>query len=132
VLPVCAELDIAFVPYSPLGRGFLTGTITSTAGMGDKDFRKSNPRFQPGNIEQNLKLAEVIKTVAADKGCAPAQVALAWLLAQGDKVIPIPGTRHIRNLDSNAGAADIALTTAELNRIEATFPPNAAAGGRYA
>lgn len=132
VLPVCTELNIAFVPYSPLGRGFLTGTITSTQGMGDKDFRKSNPRFQPGNIERNLKLAELIKTVATRKGCAPAQIALAWLLAQGEQIIPIPGTRHIRNLDSNAGATDIALTTAELAEIEAAFPINAAAGSRYA
>jgi aryl-alcohol dehydrogenase-like predicted oxidoreductase len=132
VLGVCKELNIAFVPYSPLGRGFLTGTITDTDEMGDKDFRKSNPRFQPGNIEHNLKLTDQIKQIAVDKGCAPAQLVLAWLLAQGDQIIPIPGTRRIRNLDSNAGAVDIRLSGAELDAINTIFPPNAAAGGRYA
>lgn len=132
VLAVCKELDIAFVPYSPLGRGFLTGTITDTDDMGDKDFRKSNPRFQPGNIEHNLKLTEQIKTMAADKGCAPAQLVLAWLLAQGEQIIPIPGTRRIANLDSNAGAVDLLLSAAELDAINRIFPPDAAAGGRYA
>lgn len=132
VLGVCKELDIAFVPYSPLGRGFLTGTITDTDDMGDKDFRKTNPRFQPGNIEHNLKLTEQIKTMAADKGCAPAQLVLAWLLAQGEQIIPIPGTRRIANLDSNAGAVDLALSAAELEAINRIFPPDAAAGSRYA
>ncbi len=132
VLGVCKELDIAFVPYSPLGRGFLTGTITDTDDMGDKDFRKTNPRFQPGNIEHNLKLTEQIKTMAADKGCAPAQLVLAWLLAQGEQIIPIPGTRRIANLDSNAGAVDLELSAAELEAINRIFPPDAAAGSRYA
>ncbi len=132
VLSVCNELNIAFVPYSPLGRGFLTGTISDTDDMGDKDFRKSNPRFQPGNIEHNLKLTEQIKDMAADKGCAPAQLVLAWLLAQGDQIIPIPGTRRITNLDSNAGAVDIDLSTGELEAINKIFPPDAAAGSRYA
>lgn len=132
VLGVCKELDIAFVPYSPLGRGFLTGTITDTDDMGDKDFRKTNPRFQPGNIEHNLKLTEQIKTMAADKGCAPAQLVLAWLLAQGEQIIPIPGTRRIANLDSNAGAVDLALSAVELDAISRIFPPDAAAGSRYA
>lgn len=132
VLGVCKELDIAFVPYSPLGRGFLTGTISDTDDMGEKDFRKSNPRFQPGNIEHNLKLTEQIKDMAASKGCAPAQLVLAWLLAQGDQVIPIPGTRRIANLDSNAGAVDISLSTEELGVINEIFPPDAAAGSRYA
>lgn len=131
VLPVCAALNIAFVPYSPLGRGFLTGTITSTEGMDDKDFRKSNPRFQPGNLEQNLRLTEKITALAAARGCTPAQLALAWLLARGDQVIPIPGTRHRRNLDDNCGAAEIDLTPAELTAIEAVFPPGAASGARY-
>lgn len=132
VLSVCKELNIAFVPYSPLGRGFLTGTITDTDDMSDKDFRKSNPRFQPGNIEHNLKLTEQIKQMATDKGCAPAQLVLAWLLAQDDQIIPIPGTRRITNLDSNAGAVDIALSAAELDIINEIFPLDAAAGGRYA
>lgn len=132
VLPVCEELNIAFVPYSPLGRGFLTGTITSTAEMTDKDFRKSNPRFQEGNIEHNLQLTEKIKTMAAGKGCTAPQLALAWLLAQGEQIIPIPGTRRIRNLDNNAGAVDVQLSAAELAEIEGVFAPGAAAGSRYA
>ncbi len=132
VLGVCKELNIAFVPYSPLGRGFLTGTISDTDEMGDKDFRKSNPRFQPGNIEHNLKLTEQIKDMASDKGCSPSQLVLGWLLAQGDQIIPIPGTRRITNLDSNAGAVDISLSTAELDAIDAIFPPDAAKGSRYA
>ncbi|MBV1931727.1 MAG: aldo/keto reductase, partial [Porticoccaceae bacterium] len=132
VLGACKELNIAFVPYSPLGRGFLTGTISDTDEMGDKDFRKSNPRFQPGNIEHNLKLTEKIKDMASDKGCAPAQLVLAWLLAQGDQIIPIPGTRRITNLDSNAGAVDISLSATELDAINKIFPPDAALGSRYA
>ncbi len=132
VLPVCKELNIAFVPYSPLGRGFLTGTITSTEGMGDRDFRKSNPRFQPGNIEHNLELTETIKRMAADKDCTAPQLALAWLLAQGEQILPIPGTRRIRNLDNNAGAVDVRLSDAELAEIEAVFSPDAVAGDRYA
>ncbi len=132
VLPACRALDIAIVPYSPLGRGFLTGTITSTAEMGDKDFRKTNPRFQPGNLERNLELAEQVKQLAAQRGCTAGQFALAWLLAQWDRIIPIPGTRKIANLDSNAAAADLVLTDAELRAIEAVFPPGAAAGARYA
>jgi len=132
VLGVCKELNIAFVPYSPLGRGFLTGTITDTAEMSDKDFRKSNPRFQAGNIEENLKLADKIKKMAADKNCAPAQLALAWLLAQGEQIMPIPGTRRIKNLDSNMGAVDVELSQAELAEISQAFPAGAAAGSRYA
>ncbi|MCC6297242.1 MAG: aldo/keto reductase, partial [Pseudomonadales bacterium] len=132
VLPACRALDIAIVPYSPLGRGFLTGTITSTAEMGDKDFRKTNPRFQPGNLERNLELAGQVKRLAAARGCTAGQFALAWLLAQWDRIVPIPGTRRITNLDSNAAAADLVLTDAELRAIEAVFPPGAAAGARYA
>lgn len=120
------------MPYSPLGRGFLTGTITSTAEMGDKDFRKTNPRFQSGNLERNLELAEQVKRLAAQRGCTAGQFALAWLLAQWDRIVPIPGTRKIANLDSNAAAADLVLTDAELRAIEAVFPPGAAAGARYA
>jgi len=132
VLPVCKELNIAFVPYSPLGRGFLTGTINGTAEMGDKDFRKSNPRFQAGNIEENLKLADKVKQMAAAKNCAPAQLALAWLLAQGEQILLIPGTRRIKNLDSNIGAVDVELSRAELAEISQAFPAGAAAGSRYA
>ena len=132
VLPACKELNIAFVPYSPLGRGFLTGTISDTATMSDKDFRKTNPRFQAGNIDENLKLADKIKQMAADKNCAPAQLALAWLLAQDEQILPIPGTRRIKNLDSNIGALHVELSTAELAEISAAFPAGAASGRRYA
>jgi aryl-alcohol dehydrogenase-like predicted oxidoreductase len=132
VLPLCRELDIALVPYSPLGRGFLTGTITSTAEMSDKDFRKTNPRFQPGNLERNLELTEKVRQLAAARGCTAAQFALAWLLAQWQGILPIPGTRKIANLDSNAAAAGLTLTDEELRAIEAVFPPGAAAGARYA
>lgn len=132
VLPVCKELNIAFVPYSPLGRGFLTGTISNTEQMSDKDFRKSNPRFQSGNIEENLKLADKIKQMATDKNCAPAQLALAWLLAQDEQILPIPGTRRIKNLDSNIGAVDVELSAAELAEIDTAFPAGVAAGSRYA
>ncbi len=132
VLPVCKALNIAFVPYSPLGRGFLTGTISNTEQMSDKDFRKSNPRFQVGNIEQNLKLTDKIKHMAANKNCAPAQLALAWLLAQDEQILPIPGTRRIKNLDSNIGAVDLELSAAELAEINTAFPAGAAAGSRYA
>lgn len=132
VLPLCRELNIALVPYSPLGRGFLTGTITSTAEMGDKDFRKTSPRFQPGNLERNLELTEKVRQLAAARGCTAAQFALAWLLAQWEGVLPIPGTRKIANLDSNAAAAGLTLTDEELRAIEAVFPPGAAAGARYA
>ncbi len=132
VLPVCKELDIAFVPYSPLGRGFLTGTISDTVQMSDKDFRKSNPRFQAGNIEENLKLADKIKQMAVDKSCTPAQLALAWLLAQDEQILPIPGTRRIKNLDSNIGALDVELSAAELAEISTAFPAGAAVGSRYA
>ncbi len=132
VLSVCKELNIAFVPYSPLGRGFLTGTIKNTSDMSDKDFRKSSPRFQAGNIEQNLQLTDTIKKMAGDKGCEPAQLALAWLLAQSEQIVPIPGTRRIKNLDSNIGALDIVLTDDELAQIDRAFPVGAAHGSRYA
>jgi aryl-alcohol dehydrogenase-like predicted oxidoreductase len=132
VLPLCRELNIALVPYSPLGRGFLTGTITSTAELGDKDFRKTNPRFQPGNLERNLELTDKVRQLAAARGCTAAQFALAWLLAQWEGIVPIPGTRRIANLDSNAAAAELTLSEAELLAIEAVFPPGAAAGARYA
>lgn len=131
-LPLCRELDIALVPYSPLGRGFLTGAITTVANLEDKDFRKTNPRFQPGNIERNLELAEQVKAIAAAKGCTASQLALAWLLAQWDRIVPIPGTRRSANLDNNMGAADVVLSAAELGQLAAIFPPGAAAGARYA
>ncbi len=132
VLPVCAELNIAFIPFSPLGRGFLTGTLSSTDELSDGDFRKSNPRFMPGHLERNLKLAEKIKALAAARACTPAQLALAWLLAQGDQIIPIPGTRRSRHLEDNIAAAEISLNPREIKTIAEFFPPGAASGERYA
>ena len=129
IVPAARELGVGIVPYSPLGRGELTGTLEITA---DNDFRRSAPRFQPGNRERNLGLVERLREMANEIGCTPAQLALAWLLHQGDDVVPIPGTRRIRYLDENAAAVDIALTDEQLHELEELFPPGAAAGDRYA
>ena len=131
ILDTCRELGIGFVPYSPLGRGFLTGAFASPDDFGEGDFRGRNPRFQGENFEKNLQLVEKIKQLAADKGCTPAQLALAWVLAQGEDIVPIPGTRHIRYLEQNVGALDVHLSADELADIDAVFPPDAAAGTRY-
>ncbi len=131
ILPTCRELDIAFVPYSPLGRGFLTGQITSPDDFAPNDFRRIAPRFQGENFVKNLELVAHIKALAAEKGCTPAQLALAWVLAQGEDMLPIPGTKRVKYLEENAAAADITLTAHELARIDALLPPGAAAGARY-
>ncbi|RFB78517.1 aldo/keto reductase [Methylovirgula sp. 4M-Z18] len=131
ILPTCRELGIAFVPYSPLGRGMLTGAITSTDKLADSDFRRRSPRFQGDNFEANLRLVETVKKLAAAKGCTPGQIALAWLLAQGDDIIPIPGTRRIKYLEENVAAADVALSPNDLTDINAMLPAGAAAGARY-
>ncbi len=131
VLPVCRELGIGFVPYSPLGRGFLTGAIANKDEFGDKDYRRTSPRFQGEAFDANLALVETLKRLAAAKGATAAQLALAWVLAQGDFIVPIPGTRKIHRLEENVAAADIVLSTAELAAIEAAFPHEAAMGGRY-
>ena len=131
VLPACRELGIAFVAYSPLGRGFLTGAITKIDTMAQNDFRRISPRFQDENLAANLRLVDVVKGLAARKGCTPGQLALAWLLHQGDDIIPIPGTRRIRWLEENVAAADVRLSKAELAAIDAALPPGAAAGERY-
>lgn len=130
-LEACRRLDIAFIPYSPLGRGFLTGSITSPADFAEDDYRRSSPRFQGENFARNLRLVEQVKALAEEKGVKPSQLALAWVLAQGDDVIPIPGTKRRQYLEENIGALDVQLTADELARIDAIFPVDAAAGTRY-
>ena len=133
ILPTCRELGIAFVPYSPLGRGFLTGKIKSTADMSETDFRKkTHPRFQPENLTQNLKIVEKVEKLASEKCCTPAQLALAWVLAQGNDVVPIPGTKKVQYLRENIKAVTIRLTPEETRRIGESFPKGIAAGERYA
>ena len=128
----CEELGIGFVPYSPLGRGFLSGEISSVEDLAEDDFRRSNPRFQGENFQKNIDLVHAVAAIAADKGVTAAQLALAWVLAQGPHLVPIPGTRRIRTLEENAAAADLTLTADDLARIEAVFPKGAASGHRYA
>jgi aryl-alcohol dehydrogenase-like predicted oxidoreductase len=130
VLPVCRELGIIFVAYSPLGRGFLTGKITGAEDLSEGDFRRHSPRFQGDNLRKNLELTEVVRQIARDQNRAPSQVALAWLLAQDD-VIPIPGTKHVKYLDENAAAVKLKLSPKELARLSEAIPPGAAAGARY-
>ena len=130
-LAACARLGIAFVPYSPLGRGFLTGAIKSPDDFGADDYRRSSPRFQGENFKKNLVLVEQVKKLAAQKHCTPAQLALAWVLARGEQIIPIPGTRRIAALEENLGALDVTFSAPELAEIDAIFPPDAAAGLRY-
>ena len=128
----CDELGIGFVPYSPLGRGFLSGEIISIDDLAADDFRRSNPRFQGENFHKNIDLVHAVAAIAADKGVTAAQLALAWVLAQGETLVPIPGTRRIRTLEENAAAADLVLDADDLARIEAVFPKGAASGHRYA
>jgi aryl-alcohol dehydrogenase-like predicted oxidoreductase len=132
VLATCRELGIGFVPYSPLGRGFLTGAIQKPSDLPPDDWRLRNPRFQSEAIEKNLQLASHVKRLAAKKRCTPAQLALAWVLAQGDDVVPIPGTKRVKYLEDNLGAVRVSLTREELSEIDRLFPPGVAAGERYA
>ena len=131
VLEACERLGVGFVPYSPLGRGFLTGAITSPDDFAADDYRRLNPRFQGENFTRNLTLVGKVKALAADKGCSAAQLALAWVLAQGEHIVPIPGTRRRLNLDENLGALDVRLTDDELAQIDAVFPVGVSAGARY-
>ncbi|MET0327460.1 MAG: aldo/keto reductase [Luteimonas sp.] len=130
-LAACRELGVGFVPYSPLGRGFLTGTIRTLEDFDDDDYRRHSPRFQGANFDRNLALVEQVQAIAQDYNVTPGQLALAWVLAQGDDLVPIPGTKRIGFLDENIGALDIHLTEDDLARIDAIFPPDAAAGTRY-
>jgi aryl-alcohol dehydrogenase-like predicted oxidoreductase len=129
VLPSCRELGIGFVPYSPLGRGFLSGRFTSPDDLDAGDFRRHGPRFTGKNLDANLKLAAKVAEIAQDKGITPAQLALAWVLAQGDDLVPIPGTKRREYLEQNAAAVDVELTDEDLARIDAELPD--AAGERY-
>ena len=131
VLPVCRELGIGFVAYSPLGRGFLTGQIKQFEDLAADDYRRSSPRFQGENFAKNLALVRHIEEIAARKGCLPGQLALAWVLAQGDDIIPIPGTKRRKYLQENLGALAVVLTAAELAEINSFFPAGAATGTRY-
>ena len=131
VFEACRRLEIGFVPYSPLGRGFLTGAIKSPDDFAGDDYRRANPRFQGENFARNLALVDKVRELAAQKGCTPAQLALAWVLAQWAHIVPIPGTRRRAKLDENLGALSVTLSAAELAAIDAVFPPGAVAGARY-
>jgi aryl-alcohol dehydrogenase-like predicted oxidoreductase len=131
VLDVCRELGIGFVPYSPLGRGFLTGQIKKPEDLPADDYRRSTPRFQGENFQRNLDLVTRVSEIAKEKHCTPAQLALAWVLAQGNNVVPIPGTKRRKYLQENIGALDVDLTSDDLERIEKVAPKDAFAGSRY-
>ncbi|MFI7574246.1 aldo/keto reductase [Micromonospora sp. NPDC049497] len=131
MLATCRELGVSLVAYSPVGRGLLTGAITGRDQLADDDWRRHAPRFADGSLDANLKLVEAVRAVAAEIGCTPAQAALAWLLAQGGDILPIPGTKRVRFLEENAAAADLRLGPDQVARLSAAVPPGAAAGERY-
>jgi aryl-alcohol dehydrogenase-like predicted oxidoreductase len=131
ILPTCRELKIGFVAYSPLGRGFLTGRFRKPDDLPDSDWRRNMPRFQGENFDRNIKLLERVESVAKEKQCTPGQLALAWLLAQGDDVVPIPGVKTRSRLEENAAAVQVKLTKDDLARLDALAPKGAAAGMRY-
>jgi aryl-alcohol dehydrogenase-like predicted oxidoreductase len=131
ILKTCRELGIGFVAYSPLGRGFLTGAIKKLDMLDQTDFRRSNPRFQGKNMQKNLKLVSEIETIAAEKKCTPAQLALAWVLAQGNDIVPIPGTKRTKYLEENVKALGLKLRPEDLKRIDRVARPGVAAGLRY-
>jgi len=132
MVQACEKTGTSIVAYSPLGRGFLTGAFSSPEDFDADDYRRQSPRFQGENFYRNLELVDKVKAIAAEKGCTPAQLALAWVLAQGNDVFAIPGTRRRSRLDENLGALDVSLTAADLKAIDAVFPPDVAAGERYA
>ena len=132
VLPTCRELGIGFVPFSPLGRGFLSGGLRDPDNLAPGDFRRSLPRFQRENLEHNLERVDTVRALARAKGCTAAQLALAWLLAQGNDVAPIPGTKRRKWLEENLRSADIQLSAADIPALDAAFPPGETAGERYA
>lgn len=131
ILPTVRRLGIGFVPYSPLGRGFLTGRFTSQENLDPADYRRNTPRFQGENFTRNLALLKEVQSLAAEKGATPGQIALAWVMAQGGDIVPIPGTKRRTYLEENAAAEAVALTTGDLRRLAAAFPKGAAAGERY-
>jgi len=131
ILPVCRELGIGFVPYSPLGRGFLTGQIQTFEDLAEDDFRRFLPRFQGENFDKNLQLVQLVRALAAEKGCEPSQLALAWLLALGEDIVPIPGTKRMAYLEENVGALNVTLTEDDLLQIDKIAPKGAANGERY-
>jgi aryl-alcohol dehydrogenase-like predicted oxidoreductase len=131
ILPTCRELGIGYVAYAPLGRGFLGGKIRELEALSDSDHRRRMPRYQPENLARNLKLLQTLDELAKAKGCTPAQIAIAWVLAQEVDIVPIPGTKRRAYLEENVRAAEISLSTEELGRLNHAFPPGAAAGERY-
>ena len=131
VLPTCREIGIGYVPYGPMGRGFLTGQIRRFEELGEDDFRRTSPRFQGGNLEKNLRLVDRLQEMATQKGCTAGQLALAWLLAQGEDIVPIFGTKRRTYLEENLKALEISLSAEDLRRLHEIFPPGAAAGPRY-
>jgi aryl-alcohol dehydrogenase-like predicted oxidoreductase len=131
VLPTCRELGLTLVAYSPLGRGFLTGAFQKPEDVAADDFRRHMPRFQQGNFEHNLRLVDKLREIAREKDCTPAQLALAWLLAQGEDIVPIPGTKRRERLEENLGALEIKLTADDLHRIDEAAPLGFTAGTRY-
>ena len=131
IIPTVRELGIGFVAYSPLGRGFLSGQIKSIDDLDEQDFRRRGPRFQGENFQRNLDLVARVEEIAAERGVTPGQLALAWVLAQGDDVVPIPGTKRVQYLEENAAAADVELSDDDLRRLDEAFPLGAAEGDRY-
>jgi len=131
VLAICRELGIGFVAYSPMGRGFLSGRFKKPEDLAADDYRRNNPRFQGENFYRNLALADAVQTMAREKKCTPSQLALAWVLAQGEDIVPIPGTKRRRYVEENAKATDVRLTPEELRRIDRAIPRNSASGLRY-
>jgi aryl-alcohol dehydrogenase-like predicted oxidoreductase len=131
IVPTARELGVGIVPYAPLGRGLLTGALTSAEDLAADDFRRNHPRFTRENIEHNVELVSRVREVAAEVGCTPVQLALAWVLHQGDDVVPIPGTKHVRYLEENAAAADVSLSDEQLRRLDELLPPGSVAGERY-
>ena len=131
VLPTCRELGISLVAYSPLGRGFLTGEIKTFEDLPTDDYRRTSPRFQGENFEKNLELVRRVQEIAREKGCKPSQLVLAWVLAQGEDIVPIPGTKRRKYLEENVAALDVKLTPEDLLRINQVIPRSAAVGARY-
>ncbi len=131
ILNTCEELNVGFVPYSPLGRGFLSGSFTKFEDIPENDYRRHSPRFQGENFDKNLELVKKVEEIAKEKGVTASQLALAWVLAQGENIVPIPGTKHVKYLEQNAAAAEIKLPGDELKQINEVFPQDAASGLRY-